>query len=162
MLKELKVRDLALVAESTVRFGPGLNLLTGETGSGKSLIIDALSLALGARGGADQVRYGADRATIEAAFDGVVRWLEVGTRSAARTRLWPRSASRCATRRAWPSLHSRRWMPCMKRDSLAPRWRSAPRPPSMPGWASRPSGSIHSPRRPPTWPRPCGVTSSCW
>ena len=84
MLKELKVRDLALVAESTVRFGPGLNLLTGETGSGKSLIIDALSLALGARGGADQVRHGADRATIEAAFDGVVLWREVGKRSAAR------------------------------------------------------------------------------
>src|SRR5438309_3895328 len=84
LLKELKVRDLALVAESTVRFGPGLNLLTGETGSGKSLIIDALSLALGARGGADQVRHGADRATIEAAFDGVVLGREVGKRSAAR------------------------------------------------------------------------------
>ena len=49
MLKELKVRDLALVAESTVRFGAGLNLLTGETGSGKSLIVDSLSLALGVR-----------------------------------------------------------------------------------------------------------------
>ena len=84
MLKELKVRDLALVAESTVRFGPGLNLLTGETGSGKSLIIDALSLALGARGGADQVRHGADRATVEATFDAVVLWREVGKRSVAR------------------------------------------------------------------------------
>ncbi|HKW60141.1 MAG TPA: AAA family ATPase, partial [Candidatus Dormibacteraeota bacterium] len=84
MLKELKVRDLALVAEATVRFGPGLNLLTGETGSGKSLLIDALSLALGARGGADQVRHGADRATVEAAFDGVVLQRELGKRSAAR------------------------------------------------------------------------------
>ena len=84
MLKELRVRDLALVAESTVRFGQGLNLLTGETGSGKSLIIDALSLALGARGGADQVRHGAERATIEAVFDGVSLQREIGKRSSAR------------------------------------------------------------------------------
>ena len=84
MLKELKVRDLALVAEATVRFGPGLNLLTGETGSGKSLIIDALSLALGARGGADQVRHGADRATVEAVFDSVSLGREVGKRGAAK------------------------------------------------------------------------------
>src|SRR5205807_4298325 len=84
LLKELKVRDLALVAESNVRFGPGLNLLTGETGSGKSLMIDALSLALGARGGADQVRHGADRAAVEATFDSVVLGREIGKRSAAR------------------------------------------------------------------------------
>jgi DNA repair protein RecN (Recombination protein N) len=84
MLKELKVRDLALVAEATVRFGPGLNLLTGETGSGKSLIIDALSLSLGARGGADQVRHGAGRASVEAVFDSVVLQREVGKRSVAR------------------------------------------------------------------------------
>src|SRR5258706_6494139 len=69
MLRELKVRDLALVAESRVRFGPGLNLLTGETGSGKSLIVDALGLTLGARGGADQVRHGAQRATVEGVFE---------------------------------------------------------------------------------------------
>jgi DNA repair protein RecN (Recombination protein N) len=84
MLKELKVRDLALVAEATVRFGPGLNLLTGETGSGKSLIIDALSLSLGARGGADQVRHGAGRASVEAVFESVVLQREVGKRSVAR------------------------------------------------------------------------------
>jgi DNA repair protein RecN (Recombination protein N) len=84
VLKELEVRDLALVAESTVRFGPGLNLLTGETGSGKSLIIDALSLALGARGAADQVRHGADRAAVEATFDSVVLQREIGRRSSAR------------------------------------------------------------------------------
>src|SRR4030088_3166845 len=69
MLRERRVRDLALVAESTVRFGPGLNLLTGETGSGKSLIVDALGLTLGARGGADQVRHGAQRATVEGIFE---------------------------------------------------------------------------------------------
>ena len=88
MLKELKVRDLALVAESRVRFGAGLNLLTGETGSGKSLIVDALGLTLGARGGADQVRHGAQRATVESVFDSggsaLVLERELGKRGAAR------------------------------------------------------------------------------
>ncbi len=88
MLKELRVRDLALVAESSVRFGPGLNLLTGETGSGKSLIVDALSLTLGARGGVEQVRHGAERATIEGVFESnggtIVLQRELGKRSAAR------------------------------------------------------------------------------
>ena len=84
MLKELRVRDLALVAEATVRFGPGLNLLTGETGSGKSLIIDALSLALGARADLDQVRHGADRASVEATFDSVALVRELGKRSTAK------------------------------------------------------------------------------
>ncbi len=84
VLRELKVRDLALVAEATVRFGAGLNLLTGETGSGKSLIIDALSLALGARADGDQVRHGAERASVEAVFDSVVLQREVGRRSVAR------------------------------------------------------------------------------
>ena len=88
MLRELKVRDLALVAESRVRFGPGLNLLTGETGSGKSLIVDALGLTLGARGGADQVRHGATRATVEGTFESggsaLVLERELGKRSSAR------------------------------------------------------------------------------
>jgi len=81
MLQELHVRDLALVDTACVRFGPGLNLLTGETGSGKSLIVDALGLSLGARASTDQVRHGADRARAEALFDvdsapGAVRALE--------------------------------------------------------------------------------------
>jgi DNA repair protein RecN (Recombination protein N) len=88
MLTELRVRDLALVAESRVRFGPGLNLLTGETGSGKSLIVDALGLALGARGGTDQIRHGAERATVEGVFDSgggpLVLQRELGRRSSAR------------------------------------------------------------------------------
>ena len=88
MLTELKVRDLALVAESSVRFGPGLNLLTGETGSGKSLIVDALGLALGARGGSDQVRHGAQRATVEGTFESggtaLVLERELGKRGAAK------------------------------------------------------------------------------
>lgn len=88
MLRELRVHDLALVAESRVRFGPGLNLLTGETGSGKSLIVDALGLTLGARGAADQIRHGADRATVEGEFESggtsLVLQRELGRRGAAR------------------------------------------------------------------------------
>jgi DNA repair protein RecN (Recombination protein N) len=81
MLQELHVRDLALVDTACVRFGPGLNLLTGETGSGKSLIVDALGLSMGARASTDQVRHGADRARSEALFEvaslpGALRALE--------------------------------------------------------------------------------------
>ena len=88
MLKELRVRDLALVAESRVRFGAGLNLLTGETGSGKSLIVDALTLTLGAKGGVDQVRHGAQRAMVVGVFESSGTELllerELGKRGAAR------------------------------------------------------------------------------
>jgi DNA repair protein RecN (Recombination protein N) len=69
MIEELLVRELALVERADVRFSPGLNLLTGETGSGKSLIVDALGLALGGRASSDQVRQGADRASVEARFE---------------------------------------------------------------------------------------------
>ena len=106
MLKELRVRDLALVAESAVRFEPGLNLLTGETGSGKSLIVDALGLALGARGSADQVRHGAERATVEATFESHGAALELqrelGKRSGAK--LDGRSASPSQLRELAKSL----------------------------------------------------------
>jgi DNA repair protein RecN (Recombination protein N) len=88
VLKELRVRDLALVAECRVRFGSGLNLLTGETGSGKSLIVDALSLTLGSRAGTDQVRHGAERAMVEGSFESggeaLVLRRELGKRSSAR------------------------------------------------------------------------------
>jgi DNA repair protein RecN (Recombination protein N) len=69
MIEELLVRELALVERAEVRFSSGLNLLTGETGSGKSLIVDALGLALGGRASSEQVRQGADRASVEARFE---------------------------------------------------------------------------------------------
>ena len=88
MLVELEVRELALVETARVTFGPGLNLLTGETGSGKSLIVDALGLALGDRASTDQVRQGAPRASVEARFTVPKGELtlarEVGRRGAAR------------------------------------------------------------------------------
>ena len=69
MLTELRVRDLAVIADVTLKLAPGLNVLTGETGAGKSMLVDALSLLLGERASADIVRPGAPRAIVEAAFD---------------------------------------------------------------------------------------------
>ena len=69
MLRELHVTNFALIDRLDLVFGAGLNILTGETGAGKSIIIDALGLTLGERAGADLVRTGAVRATIEAVFD---------------------------------------------------------------------------------------------
>jgi DNA repair protein RecN (Recombination protein N) len=69
MLRELTIRNVAVIDELTVSFVPGLNVLTGETGAGKSILIDALQLVLGARGSEELLRSGADEAAVEAAFD---------------------------------------------------------------------------------------------
>jgi DNA repair protein RecN (Recombination protein N) len=69
VLVELVVENYAVVERVRVRFHPGLNLLTGETGSGKSIIVDALALVLGGRASADMVRSEADRARISAIFE---------------------------------------------------------------------------------------------
>lgn len=69
MLTELRVRDLAVIADVTLRLGPGLNVLTGETGAGKSMLVDALALLLGERASAEAVRPGASKTVIEGAFE---------------------------------------------------------------------------------------------
>ena len=69
MLTELRVRDLAVIRDITLQLKPGLNVLTGETGAGKSLLVDALSLLLGERASGDLIRPGCERAVVEAAFD---------------------------------------------------------------------------------------------
>ena len=69
MLTHLRVCDYAVLDEATLELGPGLSVLSGETGAGKSLLVGALSLLLGERAAADVVRAGADRAVIEGAFD---------------------------------------------------------------------------------------------
>jgi DNA repair protein RecN (Recombination protein N) len=70
VLRELRVKNLAVIESLTVPFGPGLNVLTGETGAGKSILIDALTLLLGERAQpAETIRTGAETATIEAVFD---------------------------------------------------------------------------------------------
>ncbi len=89
-LLELTVVDLALIDRLRVELGPGLNVITGETGAGKSLLIDALGLALGARADTGLVRHGAEMARVEALFDRlpepliVVREVQAGGRSTAR------------------------------------------------------------------------------
>jgi DNA repair protein RecN (Recombination protein N) len=69
MLTALRITGLAIVDELEVRFGPGLNVLTGETGAGKSILVNALHLALGGRMSADVLREGAEEAVVEALFD---------------------------------------------------------------------------------------------
>ena len=69
MLTEIRVRDLAVIRDVTLPLKPGLNVLTGETGAGKSMLVDALALLLGERASSDLVRPGADRCIVEAAFE---------------------------------------------------------------------------------------------
>jgi len=69
VLAELRVRDLAVIADARLELGAGLNVLTGETGAGKSLLVDALALLLGERADVGLVRPGAERAVVEGAFE---------------------------------------------------------------------------------------------
>src|SRR5438876_1134922 len=69
MLTYLKVRDLAIVEELEIEPGSGLNVLTGETGAGKSLLIDSLEFLSGARGSTEMIRAGAEKMSAEAAFE---------------------------------------------------------------------------------------------
>ena len=69
MLIELRLENYAVVDNLVVEFGPGLNLLTGETGAGKSILIDALALLLGEKASSDVIRSGAERAVISAVFE---------------------------------------------------------------------------------------------
>ncbi|WP_123040898.1 DNA repair protein RecN [Cohnella candidum] len=69
MLRELNIRNLAVIENVSVTFHEGFHVLTGETGAGKSIVIDALALAAGGRGSAEMIRHGSDRADLEALFD---------------------------------------------------------------------------------------------
>src|SRR5579884_1626530 len=69
MLQSLSIRNFAIIERLNLEFGPGFNVLTGETGAGKSIIIGALNLVLGGRAGAELVRGGAERALVDAVFD---------------------------------------------------------------------------------------------
>ena len=68
MLTELRIVNFALLEELSLRFELGFTVLTGETGAGKSLLIDAIALLVGGRASADQIRFGAEEASLEAAF----------------------------------------------------------------------------------------------
>jgi DNA repair protein RecN (Recombination protein N) len=69
MLKELNIKNFAIIDQLRVEFGPGLNVFTGETGAGKSIVVDALNLALGERASTDLVRTGSPESVVEAAFE---------------------------------------------------------------------------------------------
>src|ERR1700744_1122064 len=69
MLSRLSIRDIVLIDRLDIDFGRGLAVLTGETGAGKSILLDAFALALGARGEAALVRDGADQGQVTAVFD---------------------------------------------------------------------------------------------
>lgn len=69
MLKSLRLKNIAVISSLEIEFGAGLNVLTGETGSGKSIIVDSLNLLMGTRASAELIRTGADSASVEALFD---------------------------------------------------------------------------------------------
>src|SRR5881396_3679808 len=69
MLTDLRIKNFAIIEQVTLPLSPGFNVLSGETGAGKSIIVGALSLLLGERASADLIRTGADRATVEGVFD---------------------------------------------------------------------------------------------
>jgi DNA repair protein RecN (Recombination protein N) len=69
MLIQLSIRDIVLIERLDLAFEPGLSVLTGETGAGKSILLDSLSLALGGRGDGGLVRHGEDKGQVTAVFD---------------------------------------------------------------------------------------------
>jgi DNA repair protein RecN (Recombination protein N) len=104
MIRRLSLRDFVIVEQLEVEFAAGFSVLTGETGAGKSILIDALQLALGARGDALVVREGAARAEIAAEFDApasLVAWLEEAGFDSADTLLLRRTIDAQGKSRAW-------------------------------------------------------------
>src|SRR5262252_1630410 len=71
MLRELRIKNFAVIDEAALELGPGLNVLTGETGAGKSIILNALEIVSGDRVTSDLIRHGEDEATVEALFEEV-------------------------------------------------------------------------------------------
>src|SRR6476619_2942016 len=69
MLTELRIRNFAIIESLTLPLSAGFNVLSGETGAGKSIIVGALGFLLGERGSSDLIRTGSDKATVEGVFD---------------------------------------------------------------------------------------------
>jgi len=104
MLRRLSLRDFVIVPSLEVEFGGGFTVLTGETGAGKSILIDALQLALGSRGDVGVVREGAARAEIAAEFDTpatLAGWLDEGGFDAGDALLLRRTIDSQGKSRAW-------------------------------------------------------------
>lgn len=88
MIRELRIKNFAIIEELELSFHPGLTVLTGETGAGKSIIVGALSLLLGRRAGEEVIRTGADKAEVEALFE------ENGEEIILRREVYPEGRSR--------------------------------------------------------------------
>ncbi len=104
MLRRLVLRDVVIVAELEIELGAGFTVLTGETGAGKSILIDALQLALGQRADAAMVREGATRAEVSAEFDSpkpLAGWLEEAGFAVDETLLLRRTVDAQGKSRAW-------------------------------------------------------------
>jgi DNA repair protein RecN (Recombination protein N) len=69
MLKHLRIQNFAIIDETSIDFGEGLNIISGETGAGKSILMDALMLILGGRASSDLIRHGSEEASVEALFE---------------------------------------------------------------------------------------------
>src|SRR5579875_3396148 len=69
MLLELRAENYAVIDHAIAAFGPGLNLLTGETGAGKSILVDALALLMGEKASSEVVRHGAEKAVVACVFE---------------------------------------------------------------------------------------------
>src|ERR1044071_2747266 len=104
MLTDLSIKNVAIIDTLQLTFGNGLTVLTGETGAGKSIIIDAVGLIMGARASSDMIRSGSDEAVVEALFDvsglpGLRRQLEDAGLEAGSELLIKRSISRSGKNR---------------------------------------------------------------
>ena len=81
MLYHLHVKDLALIDSAEVEFGPGLNILTGETGAGKSILIGSINLCLGSKANKDMIRSGKESGFVEIVFGGLSEHQEAEMRA---------------------------------------------------------------------------------
>ena len=129
MLARLSVRNLAIVESVEAEFGEGLNIITGETGAGKSVLMGALELALGARADSSAVRDGAKEAVVAAEFalgggaatEAVGRILEDAGLPASRSSQIPDARGNFLhSRRYYGKIHlaSRRRRPCARRGAV--------------------------------------------
>src|ERR1700691_3229584 len=77
MLETLRIKNIAVIDSAEIPFKPGLNVLSGETGAGKSIVLEAISLLLGSRANAELIRAGCDEAVVEGLFDLTdIEWIE--------------------------------------------------------------------------------------
>ena len=143
MLTALSIRDVVLIETLDLEFGDGLGVLTGETGAGKSILLDALGLALGARADAGLVRNGEDSASVTAGTG-------MPTGAAPSLRFCPASGLRCVIALPTPPTRSMR-RPGATAPPSSPRWRR--------GWADRSRFGTRRPLR--AFEARCAAFPSC-